>query len=131
MFLNGGGNAHLRGLVKHRPAGKSAHANDQFRPKAAEDAAGFPQGADQFEWKQPVAQAAPVAVDPGDPKPFDGIPRGGYFFHFHPAFGAHKKDVALWMPTLDFVSNGQGRVDVATRSPSGDNNAVRRKVKGN
>ena len=61
---------------------------------------------------------------PGDPKPLNGIPRGRYFFHFHPAFGAHKQDVALRMPAFDFVSNGQGAVDVATRSPSGDNNAV-------
>ena len=28
-------NAHLRGLVEHRPAGKSAYASNQFRPKAA------------------------------------------------------------------------------------------------
>ena len=48
-------------------------------PKTSEDAAGVPQGADQFEWKQPIAQAAPVAVHPGDPKPLNGIPTAGTF----------------------------------------------------
>ena len=71
----------------------------------------------QLQGEEPIPQAPPIPVNSGNPQSCDGIARLGDFLHFHAPFGPDKLNVALGMPALDFIRDGESGMDVSS-SPS-------------
>ncbi len=116
LFLNQGGNSHPYRLVQQGATRKSANTDDHVGSMFAQKLTRSPQAADEFQGEGQVAKACQGAVEAADPKAGDGVARGRNFLHFHPAEGAHKVNVRLWMAFLDFVGDGQRWMDVAAGS---------------
>jgi hypothetical protein len=82
------------------------------------DSSGLKKTAQELKGESQVAQAAPIAIDSRDPKPYDGVPCLRDFFHFHSSFGSNKEDFALGMTLLDFIGNGHRWMDMTSGSTS-------------
>ena len=118
LFLDERRDAFPNGLVEQGATGKAAHADHGLWSVRAQQATGLPQAADEFEREAEVAGACQGAVDAADPQAIDVVPGRRDLVHFHAARGAHKANVGLGISALDFVGDGEGGMDVATRAAS-------------
>ena len=118
LFLDERRDALPNGLVEQGATGKAAHADHGLRSVRAQQATGLPQAADEFEREAEVAGACQGAVDAADPQAVDVVTCGRNLVHFHASECTHKPDVGLGIAALDFVGDGEGGMDVATRAAS-------------
>ena len=117
LFMNECRDTHVLCLNNNRSTGVSARAHDKIRPELFQDPSRLhaaPHNAGRCQDIAAQASAEAIRFDQ-----FDPVASGWHDIFFHSDFGADEQDLSVWISPLEFIGNGDCRINMAPCSSAG------------